>query len=60
MKLLVIKLSPASYHFPSLRSKYFPQHAVIKHPQPLRPLGLETKFHIHTHNSRWKDSFISF
>jgi hypothetical protein len=32
MKLLIMQLSPTSYHFIPLRSKYFPQHPVLKHP----------------------------
>jgi hypothetical protein len=28
-----MQFSPASYHFISLRSKHFPQHPVLKHPQ---------------------------
>jgi hypothetical protein len=28
-----MQVSPASYHFIPLRSKYFPQHPVLKHPQ---------------------------
>jgi hypothetical protein len=27
------KLSPHSYHFIPLRSKYFPQYPVLRHPQ---------------------------
>jgi hypothetical protein len=34
MKLLIMKFSPTSCHFISLRSKY-PQHHVLKHPQSL-------------------------
>jgi hypothetical protein len=33
MKLLVMQFSPTSRHFVSLRSKYSPQHPVLKHPQ---------------------------
>jgi hypothetical protein len=32
MKLVIMQLSPASYHFIPLRSKYSPQHPVLKHP----------------------------
>jgi hypothetical protein len=32
MKLLIMLLSPTSYHFTSLGSKYSPQHPVLKHP----------------------------
>jgi hypothetical protein len=41
--------SPASCHFLSLRSKYSPQHPVLKHrPICVLPLVWETKFHTHT------------
>jgi hypothetical protein len=33
MTLLIMQLSPTSSHFISLRSKYFPQQSVLKHPQ---------------------------
>jgi hypothetical protein len=33
MKLLIVQFSPTSRHFISLRSKYSPQHPVLKHPQ---------------------------
>jgi hypothetical protein len=33
MKLLIMQSSPASCHFLSLKSKYSPQHPVLKHPQ---------------------------
>jgi hypothetical protein len=32
MKLLIMQFSPISCHFISLRSKYSPQHPVLKHP----------------------------
>jgi hypothetical protein len=32
MKLLIMQFSPISRHF-SLRTKYSPQHPVLKHPQ---------------------------
>jgi hypothetical protein len=32
MKLVIKQFSPASYHFIPLRSKYSPQHPVLKHP----------------------------
>jgi hypothetical protein len=35
VKLLVTQFSPASRHFISLRSKYPPQHPVLKHPQSM-------------------------
>jgi hypothetical protein len=35
MKLLVMQLSPPSRHSIPLRSKYSPQHPVLKHPQSL-------------------------
>jgi hypothetical protein len=34
MKLLIMQFSPTC-HFISLRSKYSPQHAVLKHPQSM-------------------------
>jgi hypothetical protein len=33
MKLLIMKLSPTFYYSTLLRSKYSPQHPVLKHPQ---------------------------
>jgi len=33
MKFLIMQSSPASYHFLPLRSKYSPQHPVLKHSQ---------------------------
>jgi hypothetical protein len=33
MKLLVMQFPPTSRHLISLRSKYSPQHPVLKHPQ---------------------------
>jgi hypothetical protein len=36
MKLLIKRSPPVSCHFLHLRSKYFPQCPVLKHP-PLRP-----------------------
>jgi hypothetical protein len=35
MKLLIMKFSSVSYHFLPLRSKYSPQHPVLKHPQSM-------------------------
>jgi hypothetical protein len=35
MKLLIMQFSPPSRHFISLRSKYSPQHPVLKHPQSM-------------------------
>jgi hypothetical protein len=32
LKLLIMQISPTSRHFISLRSKYSPQHPVLKHP----------------------------
>jgi len=32
MKFLIMQSSPASRHFHRLRSKYSPQHPVIRHP----------------------------
>jgi hypothetical protein len=31
MKILIMQLSPASHYFTSLRSKYSPQHPILKH-----------------------------
>jgi hypothetical protein len=33
MKHLIMQFSPTSRHFISLRSKYSPQHPLLKHPQ---------------------------
>jgi hypothetical protein len=35
MKLLIMQFSPTSHHFIPLRSKYCPQHPVLKHPQSM-------------------------
>jgi hypothetical protein len=35
MKLVVMHLSPTSYHFARLLSKYSPQRPVLKHPQSI-------------------------
>jgi hypothetical protein len=35
MKLLIMQFSPISCHFISLRTKYSPQHPVLKHPQSM-------------------------
>jgi hypothetical protein len=34
-KPLTTKFSPTSRHFTSLRTKYSPQHPVLKHPQSM-------------------------
>jgi hypothetical protein len=39
--------SPVSRHFLPLRSKYYPQHPALKHPQCVLPLVWRT-FHTHT------------
>jgi hypothetical protein len=35
MKLLIMQFSPTSCHFIPLRSKYSPEHSVLKHPQSM-------------------------
>jgi hypothetical protein len=35
MKFLIMQFSPTSRHFIALRSKYFPQHTLLKHPQSM-------------------------
>jgi hypothetical protein len=35
MKLLIMQISPTARHFIPLRSKYSPQHPVLKHPQSM-------------------------
>jgi hypothetical protein len=35
MKLLLMQFSATFRHFISLRSKYSPQHLVLKHPQSM-------------------------
>jgi hypothetical protein len=41
MKLLIMQFSPTSCHFIPLRSKYSPQHPVLKHPQKGRTLLIQ-------------------
>jgi hypothetical protein len=46
MKLLIMQSSPASRHFLPLRSKYSPQHPVLKHRDTefiniIQPLSLD-------------------
>jgi hypothetical protein len=49
MKLNIMQLSPTSYHFIPLRSKYYPQHPILKHLRFMFfPSCQETKFHTHT------------
>jgi hypothetical protein len=49
MKLLIMQSSPASCHFLFLRSKYSPQHPVLKYPQCyVLQLAGGTNFHTHT------------
>jgi hypothetical protein len=50
MKLPIMQFSPSLHYFIPLRSKYSPQHPVLKHPHSVcaLPLMLETKFHTHT------------
>jgi hypothetical protein len=43
MKLLIMQFSPTSCHFISLRSKYSPQHPVLKRPQSVCLLWCLTK-----------------
>jgi hypothetical protein len=48
MKLPIMQLSPTSYYFILLLSKYSPQHPVIKYFQSVLPLTSEVKFHTHS------------
>jgi hypothetical protein len=53
MKLLIMQSSSASCHFLPLRSKYSPQHPVLKHPQICAlPLMWQTKLHAHTEQAK--------
>jgi hypothetical protein len=38
IKLLIMKFSPLPRYFIRLRSKYFPQRHILKHPQPMSSL----------------------
>jgi hypothetical protein len=40
MAPLITEFSPTSYHLIPLRSKYSPQHPVLKHPQSKFPLNI--------------------
>jgi hypothetical protein len=35
MKFFIMQFSPTSHHFISFRSKYSPQHSVLRHPQSM-------------------------
>jgi hypothetical protein len=35
MKLLIMHFSPAFYYLIPLRSKYSPQHSILRHPQSM-------------------------
>jgi len=48
LKLHIMESSPASCHFLPLRSKYSPQHPVLRHPQSMFFCVWETKFHTYT------------
>jgi hypothetical protein len=48
MKLLIVQFSPVSCHFIPLRSRYSPQHPVLKHPQSVFFPSDDTEFHTHT------------
>jgi hypothetical protein len=45
MKLFIVQLSPFSRYFLPLRSKYFPQHPVLKHPQSMHRWLADFNFH---------------
>jgi hypothetical protein len=48
--------SPASRHFFPLRSKYSPQHPVLRHPQYVFPLSMRDQI---SFPSIWREYFLS-
>jgi len=58
IKLLIMQSSPAFHHVLPLRSKYYPQHPVLKHLSSLSVR--ETKFHTHTKQQIKNYCFVYF
>jgi hypothetical protein len=48
MTLLIMKFLPAVYYFTPVRSKYSPQHTVLKQSIYSLSLMLHTTCHVHT------------
>jgi len=49
MMLLITQFSPVSCHFLNHRPKYFPQHSILNHPQPVLS---QTNFCTHTRQAK--------
>jgi hypothetical protein len=61
MKLLIMQFHPISRHFISLRSKYSPQHPVLKHPQVfVPPLMSQNKFHTIENHRKYNFVYSTF
>jgi hypothetical protein len=62
MKLLIMQVSPTSSHFISLRSKYSPQHPVLKHHQSVfHPKCQRSSFTpIHNHRQTYSLVYSNF
>jgi hypothetical protein len=60
MKLLIMQSSLASRHFLPLRSKYFPQHPVLKQPQSMLLPQCERPSFTLIQNSRCNYGFVYF
>jgi hypothetical protein len=58
MKLLIMQFSAISRHFISLRSRYSPQHPVIKHPQSVFLPWFQRPSFTPTQNQRQNYSFV--
>jgi hypothetical protein len=53
MKLLIMHFSPTTCHFIPLRSKYSPQHPVLKHPQNSRTCTEQNHISVSSSRCTW-------